>query len=360
MLNFFRERPAIVFKAKKDLIMLYELNLDTPSESTRVPIKIPTKINVLEKHIEDFMAANLVELLPEEKLMLLAQERKRQEEADILALDRNGTLFIFELKRWKSTAENLLQVLRYGQKFGRYSYKKLESLAHKQQRLDSSLQEAHREYFELNEPLDEGDFNKDQRFVVVTNGTDHDTLDAVKYWSNKGIGIDSVTYKLYQIEGKPFIQFDTYSPDMEVIAESNPGFFIVNTNKSYTKNAWQSMLGDGRTGKASAFYGRKHAVKRIEKGSTVFLYHTGVGVIACGKALDSYGKTEYNGEKDAEYYVPLAFSWALNDPGTWKLNALKANQINAATGASHRFRQTVFNASQEMCDAIEQLRAERA
>ena len=55
--------------------------------------------------------------------MTIFTERKGKEEPDILALDKNGDLYIFELKRWGSDQENLLQVLRYGQLFaGVYCY----------------------------------------------------------------------------------------------------------------------------------------------------------------------------------------------------------------------------------------------
>lgn len=46
------------------------------------------------------------------------QPRKWQEKPDLMALDREGNLYIFEIKVWESRNENLLQILRYGQLFG--------------------------------------------------------------------------------------------------------------------------------------------------------------------------------------------------------------------------------------------------
>lgn len=333
--------------------MLYELTLPALARSRRVPIERPDALGISEKYIEEFLASHLVELIPEEQLMLLAQERRFQEEADILALDRKGTLFIFELKRWQSSTENLLQVMRYGQKFGRYTYAQLESMVQRQQRLEGALSARHQEYFGLDAPLKEQEFNHDQRFVVVTNGVDRDTLEAIQYWSKKGVHIDSLTYKLYQVAGKPFIQFDTYNPELDLLMEVNPGIFIVNTNRTYMDDAWRDMLGDGKKGKAAAYYDRKNAVRRISKGSTVFLYHTGVGVIAKGKAIGGVQVTDYGGDTDEEFFVPLQFEWALPSSETWSSHAPKAYEINASTGASNRFRQTVFNASEEMRDAIQ-------
>jgi len=58
--------------------MLYELNLSALSDSRRVAIERPDALQISEKHIEDFLASHLVELIPEEQLMLLAQERQFQ------------------------------------------------------------------------------------------------------------------------------------------------------------------------------------------------------------------------------------------------------------------------------------------
>ncbi len=60
--------------------------------------------------------------------MPIFKERKFQEEADIMALDTNENLYIFELKRWQAKEENLLQVLRYGQLFGNSSYEDLDNM----------------------------------------------------------------------------------------------------------------------------------------------------------------------------------------------------------------------------------------
>ena len=57
---------------------------------------------LMSSHIQDFIYSN--------DLLAIFNERLRQEEPDILAIDRNGDLYILELKRWSSDRENLLQV----------------------------------------------------------------------------------------------------------------------------------------------------------------------------------------------------------------------------------------------------------
>lgn len=56
------------------------------------------------------------------------QSRQWQEEPDLMAIDENGDLWIFELKAWESRQSNLLQALRYGQKYGQYDYDDLDEI----------------------------------------------------------------------------------------------------------------------------------------------------------------------------------------------------------------------------------------
>mgnify|MGYP000853282060 CR=1 FL=1 len=331
--------------------MLYQFDTNSPASAARVPIQNPAAFGIKEKDIEIFFAAHLHELIPEDQLMLIGQERQRQEEADLFALDRKGTLYIFELKRWQSATENLLQVMRYGQIFGRYNYAALQNLAHRHQKLEGELRVKHKAHFDLAEALPESAFNQDQVFIVVTNGVDRDTLDAIKYWKQKGVRIDSLTYRIYKIESKAHLWFDVYNPEQDVILEENPGIYCVNTNATYMANAWNEMLTKKR---ASAYYDRKFAVAGIPKGSVVYLYHTGVGVIAKGKTTGPSQKADFEGDVDEEFFVPLDFEWKLGSPGEWE-KAVRAWEINGALGTGHRFRQTSFGVSKEMADTIDKL-----
>ena len=327
--------------------MFYELRTDDIKKSVPIQLKTPDDVGLKEKHIEEFLKSRLDEIVSADHLMLIGQERALQEEADLLALDKGGVLYIFELKRWQSNKENILQVMRYGQIFGRYEYSELEALAKRQQKLDGSLAQKHQEYFELDAELSESKFNHNQVFVLVTNGLDRDTISAVHYWTKKGVEIECAPYRIYEIGGKPHIQFDTYNPDDEILYEENTRFFIVNTNRSYMSDAWKDMIDKC---KASAYYGRKESIRKILKNSIVYLYHTGTGVIAKGTARSDYAATDYDGDRDEEYYVPLRFDWYLRER-EWGI-APKAREINKQMKSGHRFRQTAFSISEDMAKAI--------
>ena len=332
--------------------MLYKLNKVDPQSSREVAVKHLSDFGLKEKDLENFLGSRLTELISEEHLMLIGQERAFQEEADLFALDENGTLYIFELKRWESTSEDLLQVLRYGQKFGRYSYGELQDLARRHGKLEGDLQERHAETFGIS-PLEESDFNRDQVFVVVTNGADKDTISAINYWSSKGLNVVCLPYSVYDVGGDPYLQIHTYDPEGDVVVETNPQHFVVNTNRYDVPSGWNEMIGDSRTGKAAAYGNRKHTIKRIPKGATVFLYHTQVGFIAKGKSTSDFEEVS-----DNEICVRLKFGWVLAE-ATWEQQAPTAWDINQRLQTGHRFRQTVFAIDEKMVDAIDSIAKEK-
>ena len=55
-----------------------------------------------EKDLENIIAKRIDELVRTEQLMVIMQERQRQEEPDIIGVDQQGVIYIFELKRWES------------------------------------------------------------------------------------------------------------------------------------------------------------------------------------------------------------------------------------------------------------------
>jgi len=299
--------------------MLFEIKENDKTFISQLKTIRFSDINWSEKDLENLISSNISSFIPENQLMLLSQERPFQEEADILALDMNGTLYIFELKKWASYKENLLQVLRYGQIFGQYDYYRLESMLRKYMKDDTiNLTEKHLEYFKerRTEKLEINLFNKEQRFVVITNGVDFETLNAVKYWKDKGSKIDCLPYRIYQSESKIYFEFSTFNPENEIIVNEDSEFYIVNTNITWSNENYKEMLSEN---KASAYGNRRYGIKRIKKNDEVFLYHNGVGVVAYGKAIDNPVETP-----DEEIYIKVNFKWKV-DPDSEPKAAVSAS-----------------------------------
>jgi len=143
----------------------------------------------------------------------------------------------------------------------------------------------------------------------------------------------------------------TQSPAPGTHVIEGPGIYGVNTNSRANPDAWRQMLAGS---KAAAYYDRKEAVANIPAGSVIYLYHTGIGVIAKGVTTDTCKKADFDGDPDEEFYVPLAMEWKLDDPNTWG-RAVTAFEIKDKMNAYHPFRGTRFTISHEMAAAIDEL-----
>lgn len=334
--------------------MLFYLNNKDRVKIKPVKAKAFADIGWREKDLENLVAKNMSKLIPENQLMVLFQERPFKEAADIFALDKSGNLYIFELKRWRGHQENILQVLRYGQIYGQYSYEQLQDMLREYEKIpDLDLADKHYEYFEdsINSKLKPSEFNREQHFVVITNGTDMDTLNAIKYWQDKRLKIDSIIYRVYAIGEDYVLEFNPYNPEREVIIEEEEGYFIVNTNLTWSETAYKEMLGQQ---KAAAYYERKYGIARIRKGDAVFLYHTGLGIVAYGKSVDNHKATDRNGHRNEEYFIPLRFDWRI-DPDSEPEKAVRPWEINRKLGSQYSFRQTVISIPEKMAEVIKGL-----
>ncbi|MFY9953175.1 hypothetical protein, partial [Bradyrhizobium sp.] len=166
------------------------------------------ELGKLEKDLETLLADNLLDILFEDAaLMPIFQERVRQAEADLYALDRAGDLVIFELKRGFASSDAMLQALRYGQTAGQWTYNELEKQFRVYSKDESiSLSKEHKSAFSLERTLEERDFNVRQRFVIVGNAANDDLIDAVDYWKRRGLSVDFLPYRIFAFGGEHYFE----------------------------------------------------------------------------------------------------------------------------------------------------------
>ncbi len=287
--------------------MLYKLNKE--NEVSGYEMVKQTKLEDfkwIEKDLETIIANNIEDFINTEELMTIFTERKGQKAPDIMALDKNGDLYILELKRVKGTDHTLLQVLGYGQQFGDSCYDELN--AHYQKYAQNGeeqteLIEAHQRNFNLDAPLDKDKFNTQQHFLIVTNGVDDKAKNAINYWRKTGLNIDAITYYVYQIGNEHYIEFTGYSKDKNKIQPENK-YYIVNTDKrSKNKQHHVDML---EKHKAAAYdYGYKEKISKLKANDTVFLYESKKGIVGYGIADGTLNKVDENGKKEFEYNMNL-------------------------------------------------------
>jgi hypothetical protein len=201
--------------------MLFKLGSSggKPSTLEAVPFNDFQGTGQLDKDLEDLIASSLFEVLFEDApLMPVFQERARQAEADIYALDRAGEPVIFELKRGQAGADAMQQALRYAQAAGQWTFAELQRRYQLHAGTAAGLAAAHAEAFQLERPLDERQFNRRQRLMIIGSAADDGLIDAVDYWKRQGIQIEFLPYRLYQLGGTTLLEF--FAPPYD--GRSNP------------------------------------------------------------------------------------------------------------------------------------------
>ncbi len=302
------------------------------------------QIGWLEKDLEKLISDNIQDFIYSNELLTIFNERSYQEEPDILALDKKGDLYILELKRWSSNKENLLQVLRYGQLYGNSNYDELNELYKKYSKSDSELCEVHTKYFELenNDVIKLNEFNREQHFLIVTNGLDQETVEAIIYWKKNNLNIDAIIYWVFEINGEYYIEFNMYSP-IEGYLEYEGNNYVLNTSSSNNMQRHRDML---KEHKAAAYHpGWREKIQKLQKGDTVFLYKSGEGIVAYGTASGILKKQACDGHEDYEYYMPLDNFKILKKP-------MSASIMKEVTKQGFPFRTTMYAISEECKNSL--------
>lgn len=298
-----------------------------------------------ERALQDILFKSLDRLFPDDELLLLMQSRRWQEEPDLMAVDKEGNLYIFELKAWESHSSNLLQVLRYGQMYGGSGYADLQAWYERAAGSAKTLNAAHHAKFDVE--LAEQDFNRKQVFVVVTNGLDYRTREAILYWRASGLDVRPWVYRVYCGNTNEVLleisAFRVHDSPYEDLAE---GYYILNTNIRNNQEDHEDML---RHAKAAAYFDPwKFKIQRLAKGDVIFLYQSGAGIVALGEADGKLQKAPYHGNPehtDEEYFVSLQRFQRISPP-------LTAAEIKRITGVNYVFMSTMFGLDTDSGKAI--------
>ncbi len=300
-----------------------------------------------ERALQDILFRTLDRLFPDDELILLMQSQRWQEEPDLMAVDKEGKLYIFELKIWEAHPSNLLQVLRYGQIFGNAKYSDLNALYEKSIINTQSLKESHDAKFGVN--LAEEHFNQRQVFVVITNGLDYKTREAIQYWRSCGLDVRPWVYRVYRGNNgdEILLEISTFRVQDNPYEDIAEGYYILNTNSRNSDQDHEDMLHEG---KAAAYFTHKRKIEHLAKGDTVFLYQSGTGIVALGKADGNLQTAPYHGQaeyEDEEYFMTLQRFQTVTPP-------LSASEIKNITGIPYSFQHTLFGLDADSGSDIEQ------
>jgi len=325
--------------------MLFILDTNPEKTSLQKTTNIQLKdIEWKEENLQTLIYDNIAQIFPEEDLLLISQSIRGQEAPDLMAIDKEGNLNIFELKAWESKDLNLLQALRYGQIYGQFKYDALNEMYKKFNPSANSLLQSVNNKFSIK--LSEDQINTTQHFIIITNGLDHKTRKAIKYWSGLGLSVQGWIYRLHHINETYLIEFDRFKVNDNPIEDLQGGYYILNTNIQSGDIDEREML---EHSKAAAYFDPwKNKIKNLSKGDTVFLYRSGKGIIAMGIATGDVKVKNYRDEEkyqNEEYYQKLNNFMILKKPIT-------ASDIKQIGKSNFVFMQTLFALDSETGNAL--------
>ena len=322
------------------------LRIDSQSRTaTRVAGQRLKDFGFDESALQDTLFNSLDRLLPDEELLLISQSRPWQEEPDLLAVDEKGKMYIFEIKVWESRSENLLQALRYGQIFGSQNYDELDYRYQQFDQNGRSLADDHRAKFGTS--LGKAEFNRHQVFVIVTNGLDFRTRQAILYWKSSNLDVRPWVYRVYPDQAGSFLlEINRFAVQDNPYEDVTTSFYVLNTNYNNDAADHDDMINNK---KAAAYFDPwKKKIDRISRGDTVFLYQSGVGIVAMGKASGRLQKAPYQGDprnKDQEHFRTL-------HPFQQIVPPLSASEIKKITATNYSFRGTMFSIDEESANKL--------
>jgi hypothetical protein len=158
---------------------------------------------------------------------------------------------------------------------------------------------------------------------------------AINYWNDAGLDVRCWLYLVYETDGEAFdveltpFRIDRDNPYQDLASV----YYLLNTNYGNDPQDDHDMLDKE---KAAAFFDPwKRRIEALNQGDVVFLYRSGDGIVAYGKASGLLERHPYQGDPkhpDEEYSMRLNGFRRLSD-------AVPAAEIKAVAGSGITFRQ---------------------
>jgi hypothetical protein len=288
----------------------------------------------LEKDLEELIAASILDVLFEDaSLMPIFQQRQYQAEADIYALNENGELIIFELKRGAAGEDAVHQALRYAQDAGQWTFSILQNKYNQYINSSTDLSLAHKEAFNLEHPLDAKEINKKQHLIIIGSAADDSLINAVDYWKRQGISIDFLPYRIYEIKnGEKYFEFFALPYDRHRNPSDVKGV-LFDTNRSWDEESIWYMMENNRV---AAFGDAKRFVEYVYPGDIVFFSHKWTGIVAAGRVK----KGSIKAPDDETLYRDVEFITPIPKKGQ-AIKAMPFGKVSEITGKSFFWARTI-------------------
>jgi hypothetical protein len=270
--------------------MLLEINHEL-TETKFIPPMAIDAFGKNEKKLETCITDLIGDVLFPE-FLVFGNERSFQKEPDIFAVNGRGDLVVFELKvGGQYDRTKTLQAMDYAQRYSYWRYDSINLHFKKCFGEEKEFKESFEEHFGYK--IEESDFNRKQRIIVISHSSSVDTYNVASYWRERGIDIQEYFYRFYQIGEKIYFELsnELYNP------ADNKGSCWINTNSKYGVECYMDMV---KNQKVAAYGGRADLIGKWLSKATIFLYHNGKGIIAAGTGTSKITNTYYKEESDYE------------------------------------------------------------
>lgn len=289
----------------------------------------------LEKDLENLLANHLLDILFEDAALLpIFQERAMQIEADLYAINQEGDLFIFELKRGFAGSDAMLQILRYSQEAGKWSYNFLNELYSKYANNPNnpSLQDTHKESFNLERGLIPSEFNRKQHLIIIGNAANDKLIESVDYWKKQGLSVEFLPYRIFHINKQFYFEFFSLPYDRHQNPSSRKGV-LFDTNRSYDENAvWDMIEND----KVSAYGKVNFVVDYLNNKDIVFYSHKWNGIVGAAEIKSGTKKGD-----DSELYKKVKFLTPKPHRNNSVLKALPFSEVSRILSKTFFWARTI-------------------
>ena len=250
---------------------------------------------------------------------LVNSDKKR---ADIIAIDKNGSLVIIELKKDQGRLGVEMQALQYLSNFSQLKGEDFINLYCKNKKDEINQF--------LNEEIGISEINKSCRIILMARYFDKALFSMGKWLSDQGVSFKCIVYETIQFDEKRLINFSvvfdqlcSFNPYKLVFSnrERKPCYFwhnIGNVNNKPDIKWWKYLV---NTNQISASFSNQagdrgeEILKNYVKGDKIFAYVSGIGCVGYGeienpkyKLIDINSEDNYFKNK-ASHLHRLSIKW---------------------------------------------------
>jgi hypothetical protein len=203
---------------------------------------------------------------------------------DLLALDAEANLVVFELKRDKTPREVVAQALDYGAFVRHYSYEQVDALALRH--CGKPVAEAFKEHF--GEPIPD-EVNQSHQLILLASDLDEASERIVSYLAEvHSVPINAIFFTFFKTDageflGRAWLMDPEEVQERAVSTKQAPwsGYYFVNVGEGEHRN-WDDCRAYGFL---AAGHGTKYSrpLRKLKEGDLVFAYMKSRGYVGFGK-----------------------------------------------------------------------------